>query len=255
MQVSGLAITAVKGTRLRCVDSVVLDGSGVRGDRRFYLIDDRGRMINGKHLGSLCTVLADWDEGGGRLALTFPDGRRLEETVSLGDEVQTQWYSRPRSDRLVVGPWAEALSGFVGQPLRLVQTDSGVDRGATGAVSLVSRGSLARLASVAGESSVDGRRFRMLIEADGVEPHEEDGWAGHRVRIGGAVVRFRGHVGRCLVTSRDPDTGVVDLPTLDILGEYRWDVVTTEPLPFGIYGEVVSGGPVAVGDPISLDGV
>jgi uncharacterized protein YcbX len=63
-------------------------------------------------------------------------------------------------------------------------------------------------------------------------------------------VRFRGHVGRCLITSRDPDTGVVTLPTLDILGDYRRDLDTTEPLPFGIYGEVVAEGTVQVGDPV-----
>ena len=37
--VSGLAITPVKGTRLRAVDSIRLDEDGVRENRRFFLID------------------------------------------------------------------------------------------------------------------------------------------------------------------------------------------------------------------------
>ncbi len=63
---------------------------------------------------------------------------------------------------------------------------------------------------------------------------------------------LHGHVGRCLITSRDPETGVVDLPTLDLLGSYRGDLDTTEPLPFGIYGEVVREGAVRVGDEVAL---
>jgi uncharacterized protein YcbX len=60
-------------------------------------------------------------------------------------------------------------------------------------------------------------------------------------------------VGRCLITSRDPDTGVVDLPTLDILRDYRRDLDTTEPLPFGIYGRVLAPGTIRVGDAVLLD--
>ena len=66
------------------------------------------------------------------------------------------------------------------------------------------------------------------------------------------MVSFSGHVGRCLITSRDPDTGEVDLPTLDVLGAYRTGLDTTEPLPFGIWGRVVSPGAVSVGDEVTL---
>ena len=51
----------------------------------------------------------------------------------------------------------------------------------------------------------------MTIGVDGVEAHAEDGWIGERVRVGGAVVAVRAHVGRCAVTTRDPDTGLRDL--------------------------------------------
>jgi uncharacterized protein YcbX len=109
------------------------------------------------------------------------------------------------------------------------------------------------LAEVAGNGGdIDARRFRMLVEVDGVEPHGEDAWIGHRVRIGDALVSFNGHVGRCLVTSRDPDSGVVDLPTLDLLGEYRRGEPTTEPLALGIYGEVIEPGTVRLGDPVTM---
>ena len=94
----------------------------------------------------------------------------------------------------------------------------------------------------------------MLIEVEGLDAHAEDGWVGRSARVGEATIRFHGHVGRCLITSRDPDTGRVDVPTLDILGCYRRDLATTEPLPFGIYGAVIEPGAVRVGDPVLLDG-
>jgi uncharacterized protein YcbX len=130
--------------------------------------------------------------------------------------------------------------------------DGAVDRGPRGAVSLISRASLARLAEAAGEPSVDARRFRMLIEVDGVGPHAEDAWVGREARVGDASILFTGHVGRCLITSRDPDTGVIDLPTLDIIDSYRGEIDTTEPLPFGIFGEVRRQGRVRVGDVVEL---
>ncbi len=91
----------------------------------------------------------------------------------------------------------------------------------------------------------------MLVEIDGVDAHAEDGWVGRAVRIGGATVSFKGHVGRCLITSRDPDSGQVDLPTLDILQDYRGSIDATEPLPFGVWGRVLEPGMVQVGDEVT----
>ena len=93
----------------------------------------------------------------------------------------------------------------------------------------------------------------MLIEVDGVAPHEEDTWVGHRVQVGPASLAMHGHIGRCLITSRDPETAEADLPTLDLLATYRRELDSTEPLPFGIYGEVLDGGTVRIGDPVTVD--
>jgi uncharacterized protein YcbX len=252
--VVGLAFTPVKATRLRAVDCLELGLHGARNNRRFYVIDGHGRMINSKIVGELQTVIADYSEDERRLSLAFPDGRAVEDEIRLGGEVDTRFFSTQRRGRLVEGPWSEALSEVAGRPLRLVEpceAGGGVDRGVDGGASLISRASLARLAEEAGEPSVDVRRFRMLVEIDGVDAHAEDSWVGRAVRIGGATVEFGGHVGRCLITSRDPDTGQVTLPTLDILQDYRGSLDTTEPLPFGVWGRVVSPGTVRVGDEVT----
>jgi uncharacterized protein YcbX len=154
----------------------------------------------------------------------------------------------------VLGAWSEAISEYVGKPLRLVEAGAtgAVDRGAEGAVTLISRGSLERLAERAEQPSVDARRFRMLIEIDGVAPHEEDGWVGRVLNVGETVLRARGHVGRCVITSRHPETGDIDLHTLKILGGYRRDAETTEPVAFGIYGEIVRPGTIRLGDSLTV---
>jgi uncharacterized protein len=246
--VTGLWVTAVKGTRLRAVDAIALEDDGARGNRRFFVIDDRDRMVNGKSIGALQAVVTSFDERSERLAFDFPDGSRVEDELRLGAPIIAKFFSGQAEGFLVEGPWASALSAHVGRPLRLVSAGSAVDRGVSGAVSLISQASLARLAREAGADAIDARRFRMLIEVDGLAAHAEDSWVGGEVRAGEALVRFEGHVGRCVITSRDPDSGEIDLPTLDLLRGYRADVQTTEPLSFGIHGRVLEPGAVRLGD-------
>jgi MOSC domain-containing protein len=52
------------------------------------------------------------------------------------------------------------------------------------------------------------------------------------------------------VTTQNPDSGAPDLDTLKALADYRGDVETTEPLPFGVHVAVAQPGSVAFGDPV-----
>jgi len=246
-------MTPVKGLRVVSRDEIELTREGAAGDRRFYLVDERGWVVNGKQLGNLNEVVATYDHAGRELELRFPDGASVAGTIELGEPLQTRFHSRPAQARELLGTFGAALSDHVARPVRIVEgiDRSGVDRGRSGAVSLVSRASLGALARIAGAEAIDERRFRMLVVVDGLdEAHEEDTWVGERVGLGGAVVRVRGHVGRCNITHRHPETGAVDLPTLDLLRSYRAAVDTTEPLAFGVYGEVLEPGRVAVGDTV-----
>lgn len=248
-----ISIAPVKSLGLVHPGEVMLEPGGVIGNRRFWLRDEQGALYAGKRDGTMMRIRPEWEEATRRLALLFPGGDRVEGVVELGDPVDAELYRLPKPSRRVIGPWQEAISRFVGRPLELLWTDCGaVDRTPRGgSVSLVSRGSLERLREEAGfTGEIDGRRFRMLFEIDGVNAHEEDAWIGVEVRIGDATVVFNGDIGRCVVTSRDPDTGVIDLPTLVTLASYRRDGVT-EPLPFGVYGSVLVPGRVRVGDTAS----
>jgi hypothetical protein len=249
-------MTPVKSMRLVEVDTIELEATGVRGDRRFYLVDDDGALVNAKRVPSLLTVRAAVEDG--RLVLRFPDDTTVEgEATQLGERIETSFYGRPVEGRVVAGPWNDALSELAGKPVRVARTEregDGYDRGAVAGASLVSTASLEALRAAAGVARpVDGRRFRMTVGIDTAEPHVEDGWIGSRVRLGAAAVVVREKVGRCSVTTRDPDSGLRDLDTLGTIAAYRGDVPTGEPLPFGVWCEVVEPGAVTVGDPVEVE--
>src|SRR2546421_107118 len=108
--VSGLALTPVKATRLHTVERIELGPDGARGNRRFFMVDERDRMLNGKVLGELTRVLADFNVDAQLLRMTFPDGRVAEGRVALGEVVSAKFFSRSIQTQLVDGPWSEALT-------------------------------------------------------------------------------------------------------------------------------------------------
>lgn len=252
-RVAWITYAPVKGLALTHADEVELEPTGVRANRRFHLVTDDGRLVNGKIAGTLVRVAAASDADSTHLSLRFPDGLAIEGGVGLGGAVETNFYGRPVAGHLVEGDFSAALSSFAGRALRLVRVDApgeGSDRGVDASVSVVSQGTLDRLAHEAGAAAVDGRRFRMLFGIEGIDAHVEDGWVGRHVGVGDAVVTLRALVGRCAVTTQDPDTGVPDLDTLRLLAGYRSEVESAEPLPIGVWGGVVRPGTVRVGDPV-----
>lgn len=253
-RVAAITITPVKGLALESRASVTLGPTGVVANRAFFLVDERGHMINGKALGDLFRVHARVSDDLGELELRFPDGSNVRGPVELGPTRRVQFFRAQFEAPSVAGPWSDALSAFCGRRVEICRAPAerpGVDRGLPGAVSLVSAGALAALMQAGDvQDPIDQRRFRMLFLIDGVAPHAEDAWCGRSIGLGAARVRVNGLVGRCAVTTRDPDTGVVDLPVLHYLGAYRGHIRADERLPFGVFGEVVTPGEVRVGDPV-----
>jgi uncharacterized protein YcbX len=251
--VSWLSVAPVKGLALAAADELRLEQFGVLENRRFHVLDERGRFVNGltRVERSLFEVKAAWDPEPDVLTLMFPGGLSIQGEVREGEPLDTFFYRRSEPGRLIEGPWAEELSRFAGRQLRLARTDrpgGAVDR-ANGGVTLVSDASVDELARQANVDEVDARRFRMLIGLAGCEPHEEDMWIGRNARIGGAVVRIREQVARCAITTQDPSTGRRDLDTLRVIKLYR-GVRGKMHLDFGVYGSVVEPGLVRVGDDV-----
>lgn len=256
VRVAALSTTPVKALRIQRHERLMLERGGACGDRAMFLVDEDARMVNGKRHPLLTAVVAELRDDG-RLSLVLPDGSHVEDAVRDGEMLHVRFFSRTCAARAIEGPFSRALSEYAGVPLRLVARADGlpaVDRGARGAVTLLSLGSARALARAAGREEIDTRRFRMTLELDGLDAFAEDEWIGRELRAGDARLRALGHVGRCSVTTLDPDRGTRDLPTLDVLRELRADAATTEPLALGVHCEVLEPGEVAVGDPVALAG-
>lgn len=257
--VTALSTSPVKALRMQRRPRLLLERGGARGDRAMFIVDERARMVNAKHHPAFNQIIAELDDAVG-LRISLPDGRSAAGEPVRGQELAVRFYSMTRAARLIDGPFSELISQHIGQPLRLVAFDDGraaVDRGASGAVTLLSVASARAVAEAAGHREIDTRRFRMTIELDGSEAFAEDGWIGRELRLGGEggpVIRPLGHVGRCNVTSLDPDLGTFDLPTLDLLREIRGELDTTEPLALGVHCAVLQAGEVAVGDALRIEG-
>ena len=256
-RVAWIHVAPIKALAIQALESVELGPRGVENDRRFCIVDQDGRMLNAKRVQRFVAIRPRFDADFRHLVLELPDGSAVEGPAGQGQATTVTIYGRTVPAHAVAGPWSEVLSAVAARPVQLVRFDDpgeGVDRAdeAAGA-SLLSEGSLRAIASAAGVSApVDPRRFRMLFGISGVDAHAEDTWIGRRVRIGAAVVEPGGNIGRCAVTTLDPDTGVSDLDTLAALGTYRDREVTTEPLAFGVWARVVKAGAVRLGDAVHV---
>ena len=245
ISVAVISLAPVKSLGLTRVEEVELTQTRVVGDHEFFLVDEDNRLFVAVRFGALVTVRPELD--GDRLALTFPDGTRVAGEVEPGPAVKTDFYGfRTVKGNEMLGPWSEALSAFVKQPVRLIKAVAGDGFDVT-PVSIVSSASIERLGEETG-SPVDRRRFRMLLQVDGCEPHEEDTWT--RVQIGEAVVRIGSELGgpipRCAVITQSPDTGKRDLDTLRVIKGYRGKA--PEGILFGVYASIETPGRVRVGD-------
>ena len=245
--VARLSITPVKGLALFHPEEVVIERSGVPENRRFFLVDERGKLFSGINHGALVRIRAESDAAGERLALRFPDGRVIDERVELGERKVTGFWGRPVGGRYVEGPWSAAISEYVGKNLRLVRADEPGGAYDESPVSLLSEASLEELARRSGEDGVDGRRFRMLVSVAGCGPHEEDEWIGRRVRVGDAVIRVTKQDARCATTTQNPETGIRDFDTLRAIKAYR-GLRERKNIDFGVYADVEKPGRVRVGD-------
>ena len=238
--VSCINVTPVKGLALGNPEPVELTTSGARDDRRFFLVSADGRLVNGKRIGgALGLARAEWDAAGGMLSVTLPDGEVVRDVVRLGRPTTTDIYSREISGHEVEGPFGEALSDLAVMPVTLVERAEQLWATDSRPASLVSRASLA-------EFGGDGRRFRMLLELEGLDAYGEDAWSGSTVRIGEVTLAVGTPTPRCALPSFNPDDAARDRDMLrDILAGRG--PIDGQPC-LGVFAEVVEPGILRVGD-------
>ena len=251
-RVAWLHVAPIKALAIEPRDRVYIGPLGVEGDRRFCIIEsDTRKMINAKRAPHLVAVRPELSAE--HLTLHLPNRAQVRGEIALGELLTITIFGRECEARAVEGPFNAALTQIAQRDVMLVRLEregEGVDRSDDGgAASLLSEASLRAIADAGGATRpVDPRRFRMLVGVAGVPAHAEDEWIGSPVQVGNAVLVPKGNVGRCAVTTLDPDSGKSDFDTLAALAKYRGEKVTTEQLPFGVWARVAQPGAVAVGD-------
>ena len=259
-RITELSMTPVKGTALSLPEAVEIDGTGVRDDRLFHVVDPGdGRQVGGTKP-ELLAVRTSWRPDARELTVAVPGGEPVGGRIELGGPLTARvpWDGmRPIASREVLGPWSALLSDHLGMRVVLAMAMPETRAVDVLPLTLVSEASVHRVSRELGQGPLGVRRFRMNLVAGGLGEHEEDAWHGRRVAIGSCVLRVAGPVPRCAVVTRDPATGRRDADVLRAIVAYRDPIPepsTGEPVkaPFGVYATAERPGRVRVGDPVTL---
>ena len=224
---TGVAIYPLKSGAGIDLEAGAVEPSGLRGDRRWMVIDADGVCVTARERPQLVRIRAGMDGSG-----VDGSGLRLEMegrepfTVphpEVGSRPVRVWIWGQTCSALDAGdPAAHWMSGAIDKPVRLVAMDHRARRRPDPdrtlpedevsfadcyPVLVIGRSSLDDL-NTRTPAPVSMRRFRPNLVVGGGAPYAEDGW--RRIRIGS--VEFEGveNCERCELPTVDPDTGVPD---------------------------------------------
>jgi uncharacterized protein YcbX len=181
----------------------------------------------------LASLEARFEEEAQRLVLRR-GGRQVASgqlTSPSGRQVIEQFIAAYMADRLRGRP------KIVGVPGHTI-TEGGVP-----CLHIINLASLRDLERVAGRT-VDPIRFRPNLIVDGLQPWSEFGWLDGEISAGSVGLKVVERTSRCAATNVDPKTGIRDMAIPAIL-QREWGHTD-----FGVYATVLTGGTLAVGDPV-----
>ncbi|HEY7040309.1 MAG TPA: MOSC N-terminal beta barrel domain-containing protein [Methylomirabilota bacterium] len=172
---------------------------------------------------------------GGRIISARTHPRLLGLRASLGPDGEPRVDGRPWSAPEI----QSAVQAAAGQHAHLVRYE-GLERFDVLPLLIGTDGAFAAL-------GVDHRRLRPNIVVGGVDGLAEREWPGRRLRVGPVIVEVAKLRARCVMTTFDPDTLEQDVSVLRRIASRFGGTMA---LDCG----VVSGGRIAVGDPVELLG-
>lgn len=182
-----------------------------------------------------------YDEDTGELTVTaegFPPFHgRL--TAAAGREAFVRWLGEFLEEQA-----PEETYG----PLKVLQAPDGHGfvNSKNGLVSVLNLDSVRDLEQAMGRP-IDPLRFRANVWVEGWGAWREYGLgAGGAFRLGGAAMKLRDDIVRCLATHVDPRSGVRDMDVMGALQGRNGHIFC------GVYAEVTEGGRIAVGDAATL---
>ena len=273
MRLSGLFVYPVKGMRGTALRTAVVEPCGLRGDRRWMVVDAEGRFLTQRQLPLLARFDASLSDAATLADATLTLGLgedRIEVAHGTQPTQVTVW--RSLVDAVLVDPAADRwLSAQLGRPCRLVFLDDPQARSiepvvgemagpVSGHVSfadgfpllLTSDRSLAVLNQALAQP-IGMDRFRSNLVVDGPpgapEPWAEHGWI--LLDIGGTRLRAVKPCVRCMVPGIDQRSGAIPQP-----GEPLRTLRRLHPRPDGIvfgHNLVPQGhGRLSVGDRVEI---
>jgi uncharacterized protein YcbX len=243
--VSELAIAPVKGMRLQRSSELQLGRHGVTGDREFLIVDEDCKLLLTARNPGLQRIEPSWEPARNLLALRFPDGRVVQDEPGPGTAAVTRMYNgRKIPGQLISGPLSAALSGYLGRGVHLFRRAADHLGNDDRPVTLMSAASLHALATEFSGTVPDSRRFRMTVTVTGAGPWAEHSWSGQQVTIGDIALRVLAPVPRCVVTTRNPESGATDARILHALARLRGK----NDITFGVWCEIIRPGHIQVGD-------
>lgn len=210
-------------TRLRVFPVKSLDGLDVQRttvgeygslvhDREYALRDADGNYVNGKATAEVHRLRSSFDPGTHDLTVAVADPK-----PGAGEPTDEPTFRlRDGDERAALADW---LGEFFGQPVTVERDDRGgyPDDTDLHGPTVISTGTLREVASWFPDLSVESvrRRFRANVEVDADEPFWEDRLFGDHgevvdFEIGDVPVAGVNPCQRCVVPSRDPDTGTED---------------------------------------------
>ena len=253
MKVVNLSTTPIKGMQLHHPPSIEITARGAVGDREFFFVDQENTMISMTMAGEIAPFKAHYDAINDTLAISENGKVLVEQRVEEGPAQAGNFFNVwDVQGSLIDGGWNQLVSERLGKQVRLIKASPERNGSDVEPLSLVSSASLKALEDSAQVGEIDPRRFRMLIQIDGIGAHEEDTWDGQEFSIGSAVIRVGDAVKRCAATTRNPSTGKSDLKTLKHIGDYRGRQESRFGVGFyfGVYAQCVKPGTISVGDEI-----
>ena len=264
MRVVGLYRYPVKSLRGHALAQATVEPIGLAGDRRWMVVDEALRFLTIRQIPAMTTVDADLTNAG--IVLRHAEaGEAAVATPGLETPLATVliWKDQVAA-RIVDGPGAALLTRVLGRPVRLAWLDDPRARpvdpefGAPDDHTSFADGYPALLTTVESLADLNGRlpaaldmrRFRPNIVVAGAPAWAEDGWL--RVAIGAATFRVVKPCARCVITTRDPDTGAQTDPhePLRTLGSFHR--ASNGGVIFGQNLVTDATGEIAVGDPVTV---
>jgi len=237
IEISELAIYPVKSCAQLPVTAAKVDYFGLHMDRRWMVVDEKGKFLTQRQLAKMCLISVALIEN--EVILSAPDSLSCTVKVSNLKQIQQVTVWDDQCNGLDCGDVAANwLSEFLQQACRLVyfpeeefrQVDLDfAQQGDRTAFSdgfpflLISEASLQdlniRILQSGAQATLEMRRFRPNIVVKGCEAFAEDEWK--KIRIGDIILRVVKPCKRCVIPTIDPDTGIKGDEPLKTLRTYR----------------------------------